>query len=171
MKAGMRSSSRYVAGSLFFIAVTACGDYHPSDAELMRRLRADRPAYDSVRAMALADSSLWRVAPDWYRVRSGENRDSASAALSAGRWQAYRELFARLGLKNGISIESGAVYFLVSDRGITGSGSSKGLAFMPQPADATPRCASLDSFPPAAGDGHGICYRPIGNGWFVSLDW
>lgn len=171
MKAGIRSSRRYLAGILVLTAIIACGDYHPSDAELMHRLEADRPAYDSLRAMALADSALWRVAPEWYRVRSGENRDSASAALLPARWQTYRRLFSRLGLKNGISIDSGAVYFLVSDHGIVGSGSSKGLAFLPRPADATPRCASLDSFPPATGSGHGICYRSIGNGWFISLDW
>ena len=157
--------------ALVLTALTACGDYHPSDAELIDRLRADRPAYDSLRAMALTDSALWRVAPGWYRLRSGENRETASAALPAGRWRAYRRFFARLGLENGVSIGPGAVYFHVSDRGIVGSGSSKGLAFLPRPADAMPRCASLDSFPPAARAGDGICYRPIGGGWFVSLDW
>ena len=165
-------SLRSAAVAAWLLWLTACGGgSHPDDAVLIARFGADRAAYDSLLALALGDRALWRIAPTWYRLQSGENREVPSAALPVERWAVYRRLFDRLDLANGVSNEGGVVYFHNSDLGLSISGSSKGLAFVSQPERAAPRCTSLDRLPPARPDSAQICYRAIGGHWFLSLDW
>lgn len=132
---------------------------------------AKRPQYDSLLALALPDTALWRVAPSWYRTRAGVNRSEPSALLAASKWDVYRHFFARLDLANGVSIDTAGVLFHRSDIGIVGSASSKAFAYVAHPSSAMPRCATLDSIPESISTAHGECYHEIGVGWYLYLDW
>jgi hypothetical protein len=152
--------------------LAACTSHHPSDAEMRQRVVEQRQQFDSLRALAHADApALSAVAPTWYRTRQGADSTVASTLLPEERWRTYRRLFSQLGLENGVDMDTTGVTFRVSDLGITGAGSSKGVVFFAHPREGISLCASLDSLPDTTSADHGACYRELGEGWFLYVDW
>jgi len=153
------------AALLLGIGVLAGCVGHPSDATLEREFAERRVRFDTLAALAAADTALWRVADDWYRTRGGENRYAPSALLPEERWARYRGQFRALDLRDGVSISPGVVEFHRSSRGLGVSGSGKGFAYAPDERAAAPRCASLDDPPRGS-----ICYKRLGREWFLYYD-
>jgi hypothetical protein len=151
--------------------LAACKSRHPNDAEMRQRFVEQRQQFDSLRALALADTALSAVAPTWYRTRQGADRTVASALLPEERWRTYQHLFSQLGLGNGVDMDTVGVTFRVSDLGIAGAGSTKAVAFFAHPRRGMSLCASLDSLLDTTSASHGACYRELGEGWFLYVDW
>lgn len=131
---------------------------HPSDSTLEKEFQAHNREFDELYQMAIEDSHLWRVTNTWYREKDGKNHEAPTSALPANRWQKYQQLFRRLQLQAGISIEEGNVYFIRSTVGLAVSGSSKGVVRIPGIPINNNKSSS------------GISYRPIGGEWYIFED-
>ncbi len=152
-----------VASVCLAIPVCAIITDHPSDSSLKAQFKSRRMQFEELHQMAAEDSRLWRVSFSWYRDKSGRNYENVEPnLLTDERWKKYRELFRKLHLDSGVSIEDGNVYFLISSSGIVGSGSSKGIAFIGSKGGAK----STGSNAP-----HGVTYTPIEGNWFIFEDW
>jgi len=146
-----------------FSTLFVCGCGHPSDESVIRRFNKNKAPYEQLSVMASQDKHLWRIARTWYRTASGANLNEAkNDLLSNDRWKEYRILFGKLGLKDGIDIQDGNVYFPVSSMGIVGSGSSKGIAFISLKDKA--QSSSINS-------PHGVTYKHIDGNWYLFEDW
>jgi len=137
---------------------------HPSDGQLIAQFAKHRGELEQVVAMAREDDKLRRLAPDFMRPET-----PADAGVSGERIERYRQLLARAGVAHGILNGDNEVWFLVSTRGLSISGSVKGFAFCEQPdPDARIVTTDLDREPvPSRGE---LVMRHIEGPWWLLLD-
>ncbi len=165
-----------------FVIVTACvaavgcsifGPSHPSDAELERVWSDRETQFATLIEMAQADSHLVRIADKftWLADDVSWPRPKEKIGLTDARWDAYRDLFRRLGITAGLSrnLDAPEVVFLwVSTRGMVTASTSKGYAY--SESDLSPQVSSLDS-PDIAGQHHGTLYKHIRGPWYLCYQW
>jgi hypothetical protein len=163
---------RHMAGGIGVLAVLlSCEAGLPTDDELAAELRDQRGRFDALRDLALGDTMLSTVESSAYYARSGRRDTVASLALPAARWQRYRMLLGALH-RDAVQIDSSGVRIPWSARGMVGSGSTKGFAYLVRPPHPSHVCASLDDPPPPAlAKAHDECYRPVDLGWYLYLSW
>ena len=137
---------------------------HPSDGQLIAQFAKHRGELQQVVAMAREDERLQRLAPDFIRPES-----PSDAGLGGERIETYRRLLARAGVTRGILNGDNEVWFLVSTRGLSISGSAKGFIFCEQPdPDARIITTDLDREPvPPRGE---LVMRHIDGPWWLMLD-
>jgi hypothetical protein len=81
----------------------------PTLAELKRDFPSKRSSLEMIVSMSDEDSRFWRIAPGWLsRTTDDPTRfeqfmeNDPKAGLSKARWDAYRDVFSRNGIKLGI---------------------------------------------------------------------
>jgi hypothetical protein len=128
----MRPVIHPIALPVVALATASCG--HPPDASIQAQFSRHRSEFESVVQLAKDDSNLWRITPTWFRTNyDGNHYAPSDGSLSKDRWNQYRTLFTRLGLDDGISIENGNIFFEISNVGMVGSGSTKGIVYAASP--------------------------------------
>lgn len=150
------------------IAVLLAGSYgcHPTDRQLIAGFERHRADYYQLAALAEQDRHLGRVSRTWYETQGGDYHYAPEAGLlSEERWSRYRRLFDVLQLEEGVLIGDGRTWFLRSCFGLSVSGSTKGIAYMPRP---TPGCGNADYGPSDVGF-EDTCYRHISGKWYWFL--
>ncbi|HUO12797.1 MAG TPA: hypothetical protein VMU37_08585 [Caulobacteraceae bacterium] len=140
----------------------------PTDAALTRQFQNHRADFEIVREMAQTDRYVTRIAPTFVMLRgaSPPPPEQVRGAISDARLERYRDLFRRIGDRDGIDNGEGYVFFAVYDAGLAGSsGVSKGIAWS---ADQPPNIVkSLDGriVGPLQG------WRQIAPNWYIELDY
>ncbi len=125
--------------------------------------------------LILQEPQVTCVSADYFFVRgSPQAFESSNEQLSQSRWNEYRMLMRGLELEGGVCRPlppqpvTGfvpTVYFYVSAKGFTFSGSTKGIAY--KESDPTPLYSSLDRG--IRPEPH-IGFRAIQDGWYMFLD-
>ena len=156
---------------LLALAFSGCGD-HPSSATLIRQWRAHRMAYDETLQMFLADKELGRVAPDFTRPH-----DPTTIGVAADRIARYRKLLSRAGVSAGIEgyDPKEEVWYHISTRGLSISGSSKGIVWRSKPPEEPLLLLDdLDAFLAKTFPGHPksfTAYQRIEDNWYLYYDY
>src|SRR2546423_3513215 len=128
--------------------------------------------------MSNEDSTVIRVASDFTRLDSNWAwpRPDSLLGFSHDRWDQHRSLFRQLKLGSGLSRErlpdgSVVVFLIAHSVGMVNRGTSKGYAYSDH--SLAPAFPSLDAGLAMIGAGkdHGVAYRRIGRGWYLSFDW
>jgi len=136
-------------------ALTACG--HPSDASMQKRFAAHENDFEQLLEMSKADSQVAQIPAETQNHGAGPSEK----VLTEQRWQAYRSLFQKTGLRGGIDRSPAypaATFFIASYSGI----GIKGYVYCDVPL--SPLVASLNGkLPPEVGPTkHGLfAFKPI----------
>jgi hypothetical protein len=138
------------------------------DSDLETRLKQKRALFSQLANMAMADSKLARIAPDFYKTEciGGNPIWAPSGALPEQRWDRYRSLFRDLGLKHGIMrLPESPEIILLMPRGEDPEEhlESKGYAY--SEGRIEPLFSSLDR-PPALKDGR-IAFKRVVDNWYI----
>src|SRR5229473_1251573 len=143
---------------------------HPTDADLEETFRHHEVEFTKLIAMSKIDSRVTRIAPDftWLDDNSRWPRSDSELGFSRERWNEYRQLFKRLGLKGGINrpLDVETVYLIASTRGMVTSGSAKGYAYSEQ--NLLPTTDSLDHIPSRLANERFV-YKKIQEHWYLYL--
>lgn len=153
------------------LSVTGCGG-HPSSASMIHQFHEHRKEFEETLQMFLIDKELGRVAPHFTRPD-----DPSKIGVSPERIARYRMLLRSAGVSDGIEGygRKDEICFRVSDRGLSISGSAKGIAWRtgpPEPAKVL--VDDLDAylmkmFP---GDHHSFtAYQRIEGNWYLYYDY
>jgi hypothetical protein len=156
---------------LVVLSLSGCGE-HPSSAGLIQRWRDHRNELEETLKMFLADKELGRVAPTFTRPE-----DPSTIGISAERIARYRMLLSSAGISDGIEGygRKDDIWFRVSDRGLSISGSAKGIAWR----TATPESPKilvddLDAYLAKMFPGHHrsfTAYQRIEGNWYLYYDY
>jgi hypothetical protein len=150
---------------------------HPSDQKLMLLLQKNESSFNKLVAMSNTDSNVIRIAFDFTRLESSWAwpRPGSELGFSNERWDEYRDLFRKLGLKDGISRENNSngpvIFFTASSKGMTFRGSSKGFAYSVNAL--SPAFDSLDQIEvlKQKNQEHGDGFKKIKDSWYLFYDW
>ena len=147
-------------------------DSHSSDAALIRNFELNEQDFDKLIEMARVDSHVVRIAYDftWLDNNYHWPRPDSEIGLTKERWDNYKRIFSKLGLKEGLSWSSdGSIVLIASTRGMSTDGSAKGYAFSTKPL--VPTLDSLDNVGSEIRNGRlkpGVpVYRKIKENWYV----
>jgi hypothetical protein len=151
---------------LAFCLLEACARPYPSDAAIIASFHRDQLTYEQLARMVQQDPQLKDVNHHGFWSVQGDYHHAAEPTLlSSSRWAVYRQLFFKLDLDGGVSIDEGNVFFSQSAKscfGVAVSGRTKGVAFLRKPPRYT--CRSLDSL-----RGKGDFYRHLQGHWYLFL--
>jgi hypothetical protein len=170
---------RYFIVSCFVVLLALLGscsavfdDSHSSDAALMRNFELHEREFQDLIEMAKVDSHVVRIAYDftWVDTNYHWPRPESELGFTKQRWDEYKRMFSRLGLKEGLSWTSdGAIVLIASTRGLSTDGSAKGYAFSQK--TLSPTFDSLDNMHQEIMNGRvkpGLpVYRKIKDGWYL----
>lgn len=139
---------------------------HPSDLELVGRLRQNSRALNALRDLIQEDIRSGILSEE-FALSKGE--DPSVLGLSPSRSNEYRRQMESacpgcniLGVPK---VEPGAVLFLVSSNGILLKGSYKGYAYLPTPPGKLSK-----SFDDSLDESLNDCafhFREVGGGWYI----
>src|SRR5438270_13449692 len=92
---------------------------HPSDDVLIHNFQNNEADFNKLVSMSNEDSKVIRIAYDFTRLENNWAwpRPDSELGFSKQRWDQYRALFDKLGLKSGISRESdstGPIIFMTA---------------------------------------------------------
>jgi hypothetical protein len=101
------------------------------DEELEVRFEEYEEDFGRLLAMSDEDSHVIRIAPDftWLDTSAAWPRPESELGISLKRWDEYRNLFEKLGVKEGILRSDELVLLIVSARGLCVAGETKGYVF------------------------------------------
>lgn len=122
--------------------------------------------------MFLADKELGRVAPDFTRPE-----DPSKAGVTAERIARYRKLLSAAGVASGIEgyDPKNQVWYHISSRGLSISGSSKGVVWRSTPPEAPELLVDdLDAFLAKTFPGHSrsfTAYQRLEGNWYLYYDY
>ena len=166
-----RSRCGRAALLLVLFSVSSCGE-HPSSGTLIEQWRDHRKEFDEALQMFLADKELGRVAPDFTRPE-----DPTKVGVTAERIARYRQLLRSAGVASGIEgyAPKAQIWFHVSSRGLSISGSSKGIVWRSAPPDQTDLLVEdLDAFLAKTFPGHPksfTAYQRLEGDWYLYYDY
>lgn len=147
-------------------------DSHSSDAALIRNFELHEQDFHNLIEMAKVDSHVVRIAYDftWLDTNYHWPRPESELGLTRERWDEYKRMFSKLGLKEGLAWSSdGSIVLIASTRGMSTDGSAKGYAFSAK--DLSPTFDSLDNIGQEIRNGKlkpGVpVYRKIKDGWYL----
>jgi hypothetical protein len=86
---------------LFLLAFTSCNPSLIPDAKLRDNFSAHQADFNKLVLMSKQDRPLIRIRDDLTLKRTGSGVEK-DVGLTVGRWQEYRVLFKKLGLKEGL---------------------------------------------------------------------
>ena len=151
----------FLIAILFVVSLSGCSERpHPSDDELLTTFNAREGEFETLAAMFREDTHMVRIAPDFLRPEGGITKE---------RWDAYRDLFQKLGLRSGIALSGqpvDAIEFLASTNGyVVGGGSEKGYVYRENPPKQL--LDSLDNLHFHDSKGFDTAYRHITGNWYL----
>ena len=150
---------------LLCFVVTGCGLVLPlpSDSSLLARFEEAEPDFNRLLEMFEEDSNVARVLPEF--LLSGE-LTPISEGLPLARWNEYRELLVKLGIKHGIARreESPCHVFLIASARGGSIGEYKGFAYCD--AAPAPLFQSLDERP-AVFQGNFLIFKHVKGQWYL----
>ena len=158
------------------IAIVACNfgfnSSHLNDANLIRNFEQHEQEFNRLIQMAKEDSHVVRIAYDftWLDTNYHWPRPDSEIGITKDRWDQYRQMFLRLGLKEGLSWTSdGSLILITSAKGLMTDGSAKGYIFSTKPL--SPTFDSLDHMGEEIKSGKiqpGLpVYRKIKENWYL----
>jgi ABC-type oligopeptide transport system substrate-binding subunit len=161
---------------LLLATVSACknafDNSHSKDAELISNFEQHEQEFNTLIQMAKEDSHVVRIAYDftWLDTDYHWPRPSSEIGFSEGRWDQYKRIFSKLGLRKGLAWTSdGAIILISSTRGMMTDGSAKGYTFSTKPL--SPTFDSLDHISEEIRSGKvspGLpVYRKIKENWYL----
>ena len=165
--------NHYIRAALLLVLffVSGCVE-HPSSAALIQQWRDHRKEFDETLQMFLADKELGRVAPDFTRPE-----DPSKAGVPAERVERYRKLLSAAGVASGIEGygPKNQVWYHISSRGLSISGSSKGVVWRSAPPEAPDLLLDdLDAFLAKTFPGHSrsfTAYQRLEGNWYLYYDY
>lgn len=122
--------------SLSAAMVIGCSHAGPSDEEILKVFANHRADIETLVRMSNEDYArlrVIRVAPTFARV-DGSSRPAAELGFLSERWDAYRKLFDRIGLRTGISRGGESwqdILIPVWSAGLGDNGKERGLMYSP----------------------------------------
>lgn len=166
-----RQSLFMIALLLAAISLSSCGD-HPSSATLIQQWRDHRQELEETLHMFLADKELGRVAPTFTRPEA-----PSTVGVSVERIARYRTLLKSAGISDGIEGygRKDDIWFRVSDRGLSISGSAKGIVWCSKPPQSPKILVDdLDGYLKKMFPGHHnsfTAYQRIDGNWYLYYDY
>jgi len=154
-----------VAVATIAVSLGACGARRPSDQEIIAQFKAHRAQIDTLMEMMRTDQVLMRVDDNWT-----DPADPTTVGISHARIAEYREILETVGWPRGFYYDpkSGCVSFIAWTVGLTGSGASKSVVYMPE--NPTPLVDDLDAYHPPPGQGYLLAYRHLEGPWYLQID-
>ena len=145
---------------------------HPSDEKMIAEFYRYRPEYEHLLQMLREDPGLGRVGDDFTRPANFFSGDSAytGSPPTGERIAEYHAVFDRLSLVAGIEgyDDKSYVSFIRSVRGLSISGSSKGIAYSEKNPELV--VENLDEYWSPTGRSF-TAYRRIEGNWYLWLDY
>ena len=120
---------------LIFVPGTWGDRPHPADDELLTNFRAHQAEFEQLRKMCQEDAQMVRIADHflWKEDTVRWPRPEPEWGISRERWDAYKDLFIKVKLDNGlVSYQPKGIHFFANNRGMVTGGSSKGYAYLAQ---------------------------------------
>jgi hypothetical protein len=145
---------------------------HPSDDELLLVFNAHEAEFDQLELMCREDAHMSRVAPDftWKKDNVAWPRPESELGITKERWDEYRELFTKLGIRDGLgNYQPDEARLFVNDRGLVTGGSSKGYAYLYKPPKHLQNSLDNFDFKNSNADGE-TAYRHIRGNWYLYYD-
>jgi hypothetical protein len=140
---------------------------HPSDAALEAIFRLHEADFNQLVEMSNVDAKVVRIAPDftWLDDNPRWPRPESEIGFSIERWNQYRELFDRLGLRKGLSRypDGSTIELIASTQGLLTGGSSKG--YIHSTKNLSPLYDSLDH--PASSSEGKYVYKRLKKNWYL----
>jgi len=143
----------------------------PKDATLVARFADQRGDFDKLLRMSNEDSKLLRIAADFTWVagekKTGEIGKDRPLGFSPERWEEYKAVFSKLGLRGGlVRSEDGTMIMLIAHaQGIVPAGLEKGYVFTTVPLNCD--AESLD-IPGALRERKFAC-KELGGNWYLYM--
>ncbi len=142
----------------------------PTDERLIKNYSSHKADYERLVKMVKEDytKGISRVDYDWYDCSwDWENSESKKCNLEEERWEEYRELFKRIGLKRGVSIgknsdEKFFVEFKVYSWGLVTGGLEKGVTY----AEYKQKSVYASENP----ENEWVKYKYIEDNWYIYLE-
>lgn len=149
------------------------------DPKLLANFKRNSKEFDKLLAMSQKDSHLIRIADDYTWLDSDTKWPRANIGLSLGRWDEYRQFFARLSLAEGILRTPdfpGATFFIVRARGLCTGGSSAGYVYSTKALSPTSESPGKALDAEARQDPkkyYAYVFKPLKPDWyaFYEIDW
>lgn len=153
---------------LFAYCLVAC-DVRVTDKQLIDKFNVKRTDFEMLVEMANQDRRVVRIASDFIWLDDNLNwpRPESDLGMSKERWDQYRSLFVKLGLRGGISRRTDlpkAIFLIAATEGISLGGSAKGYVFSSEPL--SPLVDSLDDVSAPMKDRVPI-YRKVADNWYL----
>ena len=150
----------------------------PSDKSLAQRFNRHRSEFETLVRMLQEDADVIRIADDFTRLKDnwGWPRPESQWGVSRNRWNEYRKLFRRVGLRAGLQKDAvGNVYFMAFTEGLALHGASKGFVYcgsVGNPDDVFLPCSEHhESGLVERTPGRGSSYRRLKENWYIFEDW
>lgn len=138
---------------------------HYSDETLTEVFQKNKTDFDLLARMAQEDANMIRIADDftWTKDSAAFPRPESEMGITKERWDDYKKLFVKLGLKAGIlNYQPEKIYFTSTTEGLLTGGSSKGFAFMIENTEIV--FNSLDNFEFKSS---GYAYKKLEGNWYL----
>lgn len=111
-----------LVGCTMTLWLVARASQPPTLAELKRDFPSERSSLEMIVSMSDEDPKFWRIAPDWADRTTDDSirfeqfmANDPKAGLSKSRWDTYREIFKRNGIKLGIQRDKQQDAFIMVD--------------------------------------------------------
>jgi hypothetical protein len=140
----------------------------PSDSTLAANFKQHEAELELLVNMSQADDRVVRVSSDftWLDNNASWPRPQSELGFSNERWDAYRNLFSKIGLEGGIAREGSGeiIYFIISSKGLVTHSTEKGYAFSNK--ELTPTAESLDDFNRMP-KGKSVVFKKLKEHWYL----
>ncbi len=144
----------------------------PDDAKMEDNFRKHESDFKLLINMAEIDSKVVRIGLDftWLDDDASYPRRESKLGFSNERWNEYRKLFGKLGLRHGLLRypDSGFVHLIGASEGLVTGGKSKGYAYTTE--NLSPQFDSLDNLNLDSVNGN-TAYKRIQDNWYLFLKW
>lgn len=118
----------------------------PSDARLRSTFMHHEGDFARLVSMCKQDRRVVRIASQFTWLAKNASWPRRDVGLTQARWNQYRSLFQRLGIRDGVSRRSdypGAIFFIAYASGLVTDGSYKGFVY--STGELKPLAGSLDN--------------------------
>lgn len=145
---------------------------HPQDDLLKRNFKAHKVDFEKLANMAKEDYKVVRITEDftWLDNNLSWPRPESELGFSRQRWDEYRHLLRKIGLKKGLSrteSDIDVIFFIASSHGSISEGSEKGYAYIvKEPANLAESLDGLDD-KDASAESYVPIYKKIVANWYL----